>query len=439
MPQDIAKYAKERAEARASGSWFKLKEGENCFRILPTPPSGDLEAPFVEYNMHRDVGPRKLGVRCGVDPVSREGKCWLCDVKIPALRKKGHETRAAALAPKPVFLIQVAKVDGEDMKGPFLFTPAKTLADQLLTACFANTRRSVVDPKKGYNLYVQRSGTGRNDTRYGSPEYDAKPTMVPKSILAKLLSFDDLKEVPKYSAAKQQAVYAGRDVVDEVDEEEEDDMPTPKSRKGKTKPVVEPDEDEEEEDEETDDEADSEDEDAEESDDEAAEDEDEDEEPAPKKKAKKPAPVVKKKKKPQPEEDEDEDEESEDEDAEDEDEDEEPAPVVKKKKKPAPEPEPEEDEDEDEEPEDEDSEDEDEDEPAPKKVVKKKTVEKVQVAVKKKKKPEPEPEEEDDEEEDEDEDLDTADIPDEDEEDEEEVAPPKKKVVAAKPVKKKKR
>jgi hypothetical protein len=432
MPKDIAKYAKERAEARASGSWYKLKaDYDNCFRILPTPPSGDNETPFIEYNMHRDVGPRKLGVRCGVDPVSREGKCWLCDVKIPALRKKGHESRAAALQAKPVFLIQVAKVektnDEEDrvvsMKGPFLFTPAKTLADQLLTACFANKRRSYVDPKKGYNINVQRTGSGKNDTRYGSPEPDARPSPVPPSIIEKLLSFDELKELPKYSAAKQQAVYAGRDVIDE-DEEEEDDMPTTKARKGKTKPVVEPEEDEEEdEEEETDDEADSEDEDAEESDDEEEADEDEEEDaPPPKKKAKKSAPVVKKKKKPAPEPEEDEDEEEEDEDEDSEDEDAEES-------------------DDDEEVAEEDEE---EDAPPPKKKkLVKKTVEKVQVAVKKKKKPEPEPEEEEDEEEDEDEDLDTEDIPDEeeDEDEEEDAPPPKKKKVVAKPVvvKKKKR
>jgi hypothetical protein len=426
---DIAKYAKERAEARASGSWYKLKASPetNCFRILPTPPSGDNETPFLEYAMHRDVGPRKLGVRCGIDPVSRDGTCWLCDIKIPALRKKGHETRAAALASKPVFLIQIAKVDEEGkMKGPFLFTPAKTVADQLLTACFANKRRSYVDPVKGYNIFLTRTGTGRNDTRYGSPEADEMPSKVPKSIIEKLLSFDDLQEVPKYSAAKQQAVYAGRDVIDE-DEEEEEKMAT-KSSKHRTKPV-EPEEDDEEEDEE---------ETTETEDDEDEEAEDEEEEPAPKKKKK---PV------PEPEEDDEEEESDEDEEAEeDEDEEEEPAPkpkkkgkvvapVVKKKKKPVPEPE-EEEEDEEEEPEVDEDEDEEE-EPAPKKKAKKKTVEKVQV--KAKKKPAPEPEEDEAEEEDEDEDLDINDIPDDEEEEDEEPAPPPKKKKAVAVVKKKKK
>ena len=105
-------------------------------------------------------------MRCGVNPVDREGECWLCDVKIPQLRKKGMEKRATALAPKPQFLVQVGKVDTNGkMTGPFLFTPAKTVADQLLASIFGSRKKSYVDPLKGYNLTIARTGTGRNDTR----------------------------------------------------------------------------------------------------------------------------------------------------------------------------------------------------------------------------------------------------------------------------------
>ena len=378
MGFDEREYARKRAEVRQQSSWFKLVVGDNTFRILPTPPTKTVKTNFFEYAVHREVGPKKATVRCGVDPVTGEGECWLCDVKIPALKKKRLETRATALAPKAQLLVQVAKVDGDDgkMSGPFLFTPSKQVADQLLASIFGSKKRSYIDPAKGYNISISRTGTGRNDTRYGILEPDQEPTKVPQALLDKVKPFESLKEVPLYSQAKQQAAYLGQDVPE--DEEEEEDRPKSKTRK--PAPVEDdPDGPEEE----------SDDEDADDEDEEVEEDADEEEEPAPKKTSKAPA-AKKGKAAPEPEEDEEEvsDDEDVDEEEEDEPEDEEEAPAPKKtkatppvkgKKKPADEEEEEEPEvevDEDD-PEDEidlddleDEAEEEEEEPAPKKAAK---------------------------------------------------------------------
>jgi len=333
---DEREYARKRAEARQQSSWYKLTVGDNTFRILPTPPTKSHKLNFIEYAVHNDVGAKKERVRCGINPVSEEGECWLCDVKIPGLRKKKMNSRADALAPKSILLVQVAKVDTDDgkMTGPFLFTPSKQIGDQLLSSIFGSKKRSYIDPLKGFNISITRTGTGKNDTRYGMLEPDQEPTKVPQSLLDKVKSFDQLKEIPTYSQAKQQAAYTGQAVPEDDEEAEE-----PRSR---TRHDADEEEATEDDTETAEDEATEEDEPVEE-----VEDEDldaEEEEPAPPVKKKKPVPVDDddepapvKKKKPAPVEDEDEPEDEEqavEEDDEPVEDDEPPAP--KKKKKPAP-------------------------------------------------------------------------------------------------------
>jgi len=235
MAFDERAYARKRAEQRQQSSWYKLKVGDNRFRILPTPPPKKITSEtdrlfFKEYALHRDVGPQKVTVRCGIDPVSGEGECWICDKLIPHLQAKRLEQRASALQAKTQFLVQVASVDDDDkMTGPFLFTPAKTVADQLLASIFGAKKKSYTDPVRGYNISVSRTGTGKNDTKYGMITADEDPTPVPKALLDKLKPFAELKEVPIYSQAKQQAAYSGKSV-DEVEPEQEEEQPRSRRR-----------------------------------------------------------------------------------------------------------------------------------------------------------------------------------------------------------------
>lgn len=394
-PKDYKAEARRRAADRAQSAWYKLKEGDNTFRILPTPESKTTQPLWMEYALHREVGPKKTQVRCGKSVPDRDGHCWLCDVKIPALRKAGKESRAAALEPKDVFVIQVAKVSEDDgkMTGPLLFSPSAGVANQILTSVIGSKKRAYEDPKKGYNLTLNRTGTGRNDTRYGMIEPDSDPSVVPGALVEKLKPFSELKEIPAYNEGRQKAAYEGRDFTegDADDEEEEDEKP--KSKKGKAAPPPskskkskDDEEEEEEEDEEEADESDDEEEDdadeseEEEDDEEESEDEDdseedgdeEEEDEAPVKKKGKPAPP-KKKSKAAPPEDEEEEEEEDDESEEDDEEEEEEAPKSKKgskskKKKPANDEEEEEDEDDENLDDLDDEEDEEEDEaPSPKK------------------------------------------------------------------------
>jgi len=377
---DWRQEAADRLKEKTSKGRFKLVEGDNTIRILPRVKSKKT-TPYLEYLVHRDVGPNKRFLRCG-HAIHGEGECWLCD-KAAKLAKSDSKTKqkiAAALQPKEQFVVQIAVVqpDSGKMRGPYLWTVStggkKSLAMRLL-GVLKNPKKDCIDPKRGYNLNIERTGT-QLDTTYTTPIVDEEPSKVPSKILDRCKGFNEL--IPPYSEEQQKAAYFGQDSRDGEDEamatkkkrreeeDEEDETPKKKKKHGR---------DEEDEDE-------SEDEEEEEEDDTESEDE-EDEDESPKKK---------KKKKSGDEEDEDEEEESEDEEDEDE------SPKKKKKKKGAEEEDEEEDEEEEDESEEDDTEEEDEDE-TPKK---------------KKKKPADEDEEEEDEEE-------------EPEEEDEEETPKKKK------------
>src|SRR5215471_4072433 len=134
---DYKNRARKRAQERAASIWMKLKEGDNTFRILPTPKSKTSPSMFIEYSVHRDVGPNRSILRCGKDPVTREGSCYICDVYVPRMQRKGKNRTAEAVRARDVLVMQVAKVGDDDkMTGPFLWQPAKRTGDQVLASIF---------------------------------------------------------------------------------------------------------------------------------------------------------------------------------------------------------------------------------------------------------------------------------------------------------------
>lgn len=350
---------------RTSGNKFKLDEGTNVIRILPSYRAVQKDSytkykPFLEYLVHKNVGPKKSIVRCGKDVVTKEGECWLCDEIVERYAASGkQEKRAVAktLAPAKQFFMNIARWDKktDSLRGPLKFyvpggDGATSLAVKLLGVISGmGTSKQVDHPKKGCNISITRTGTGQFDTRYGSPIPDDESSQVPKSILRKIEPWSTL--IPGYDENTQRSLFYGEEVQamsrrSKIQEEEDDDMPMKKKKKmkdededvkKKKKKLKDEDEDEEEEDDDEDEDED--------------EDDEDDEDDEPKKK---------KKNKSKKSSDDDDDDEEEDEDEDDEDEDDEPKKKKKKKKSKS-------DDDEDDEDEDDDDDEEDEDDDEPKK------------------------------------------------------------------------
>ena len=377
---------REKLKDRATGKFYKPQEGDNNVRFFPN-MKDKQGRPWIEYPVHYNVGPDGKTVTCGVD-LENEGDCYVCNklAKLEASGKAGKR-RAYDMRRVIVMAAQVAYSYGDSTKlrGPCIWSRNIGGADTLdakIISLLTDRKHVVYDPKKGYIVHFERTGTSKKRTRYQPFVIDEEPSEIPSKLLKLAKPFDEL--IYDYDEKYAKAAYLGRPY--ERDEEDEDEDEPKSKKRGR---------DEEDEDE---DEVDTEDEEDSEEDDEPKkkkkskskdEDEDEDEdgdeeEESPKKKKKSKS---KDEDEEDPEEDEDdepkkkkkskskdEDEDEDEADSSDGDEDEDEAPKKKKKSKSKDEDEDEVDEevDEDEEDEEVDEEaDEDEDE-APKKKAKKK-------------------------------------------------------------------
>jgi len=224
-----------------AGGKFKLKEGENTFRVLPN-RNGLDRAPYIIIMQHGDVGPDKRLVNCGKD-TDGQGSCWLCDRVIPKLAKstkKSLRDKAEAMRAKRQMIMQVASVDGGDWDGPFLWYVSTGGAKSLSTKMqnrLSSTRVFYDHPIKGRNLTINRVGTGMKDTSYGAPEPDEGRTRVPKEILKKLKRFEEI--IPEYDPAIQKAMFEGKELPRRETKEAEDEAPKTSRRRPKAEPEVE--------------------------------------------------------------------------------------------------------------------------------------------------------------------------------------------------------
>src|ERR1035437_5060223 len=210
VENDWREEAAERFKEKQSKGRFKLGEGENTIRILPRVGSKKSQTPFFEYLVHREVGPNKRFVRCG-KTLHGDGDCWLCDVKVPDLQNSGNPNKqklAASLQAKEQFVVQVAAIDTDSgkMRGPFLWTVptggARSLSARLLQV-LKSTKRDYIDKENGYNLTIERTGTGKMDTIYGQIVADEESSEVPEKILNQSKPFSAY--VPPYSEEQQKA------------------------------------------------------------------------------------------------------------------------------------------------------------------------------------------------------------------------------------------
>jgi hypothetical protein len=261
-------------------------------------------APYYEYLVHREVGPDKKYVRCGKeldDNGNRTGECWLCDEVIPKLERSGSRAKkaiAANLKPREQFVVQVGEYDPEEEKliGPLMwYVPtggAKSLSVAIM-GLLATSKRRYDDPRKGYNLNIERTGTGPKDTRYGTIEADEERSKVPSSIINAIKPFDEA--IREYAEDEQRAAYYGEKERDFADDDEEEEVATKKKSKKDEKELKRKkkgrEEEEEVEEEESDEDSDDE---EEEESDEDSDDEEEEEEERPKKKKKPAKKAVKK-------------------------------------------------------------------------------------------------------------------------------------------------
>ena len=203
---------------RKGGSW-KLKEGENEIRVLPTKLKKKDKEPAVYHvnNIHTNVGPEKRVVTCGKD-ANGNGDDWLCDKQIPKDAEsdsKSKRKRAETMKPKEVFTLQIGYMEGKKMRGPEPFSMnmggKKSLAYKILKV-LANPRYDCTDLKKGRNIIIEREGTGMA-TVYSAPTIAEDKTEVPEKIIKQMKTFEEM--IPMYDEDRQKTAYFGKNASDD--------------------------------------------------------------------------------------------------------------------------------------------------------------------------------------------------------------------------------
>ena len=198
----LKKTQKRKAKKKA----FKLEEGENTIRILPSRNAilqakkerswdAALEAhsPCFEFLAHREVGPEKRFVRSGKD-CDGSGECWLTDVVIPALLKSNSSAdrkAADAMKPQEQFCVQVSSLDRDgDWSDAAVWYVPRSLQGQII-GLLLSTRRQYDHPNKGFNLNIVRTGQ-MLQTRYGAIEIDEESSKIPTSVFAGIMPWTDV-------------------------------------------------------------------------------------------------------------------------------------------------------------------------------------------------------------------------------------------------------
>ena len=203
-------------ERETRGTWTPPPDTKSVIRGLKTPPDKERESPglYLEYDVHRNIGPNKRFGMCGNPVGGHKNRCWLCK-KRAQLIKEGRTSQAAKLAPQRMLAIQVA-VYNDEMEtfiGPLLWAMTMGGPDSMgvkMMEIITSKRRDYFDHKHGYDLDFRRRGVGLK-TKWGDIDHAEDSSKVPKGIIKKLKPFCDLEGLRQYDEQWLKDAYYGRE------------------------------------------------------------------------------------------------------------------------------------------------------------------------------------------------------------------------------------
>jgi len=199
-PEQMEKESKEMA---SGGDFWKCPVGKTLLRFLP--PKIGWPSPFVLQHQHYFDMPgieKSINFCC---PKMHDGKACLACKKADAMEASGNardEKAARKLRPSRRMLANVVINPKDEVNKPVIWGFGKTVYDQL-KAIRENDEGggNFVDPIKGFDIVVQRVGSGKDDTRY---------TLIPSRSITPIASMDwidmqaDLRKLIRVPTVEQQ-------------------------------------------------------------------------------------------------------------------------------------------------------------------------------------------------------------------------------------------
>lgn len=165
---EVAQGELEESEASGGANFLKVKPGKNYLRILP--PVAGARSPFRVTYQHYINMPGVNGKSKSVICARLEAKkrCLVCE-KVDELRQSQAQAdqRAASdlFARRRVFANVIDRNDEEH--GPKIWAFGKTVHEQLLALrTDEKGGGNYAHPEDGFDIIVERKGTGKNDTEY---------------------------------------------------------------------------------------------------------------------------------------------------------------------------------------------------------------------------------------------------------------------------------
>ena len=162
---DEEEASKEKEELQKGGNEFaKLKVGRNVFRILP--PAPGRRSPFrVVFQHFIEMPGGSKSVICA--RLESRKPCVVC-AHVERLKKsQSHEDQKIAddlFARRRVFVNVIDRSDEE--KGPKVLAVGKQVHEQLVALRDPEVGGDYCHPIDGFDVVIERSGTGKNDTKY---------------------------------------------------------------------------------------------------------------------------------------------------------------------------------------------------------------------------------------------------------------------------------
>lgn len=149
------------------GPFMKIKVGRNVIRIPP--PIGDMRSPFVVAHQHFINIPGAESAVSFVCPrLAKVGPCPAC-AKAEELVRSGNPQDAEygrQLQPRRRVFCNVLNRKEPD-KGMQILAFGKMIHEQLVALRRdPDAGGDFTDPDRGFDLVIERTGTGRDDTKY---------------------------------------------------------------------------------------------------------------------------------------------------------------------------------------------------------------------------------------------------------------------------------
>ena len=213
--------------SRRMANFFSPTEGSNRIRILPPTPGSTL---FFHETFNHWI---QTAQRSSVCLQKMFGKpCYICEMRA-RLTKAGDQEGARQLNARPRYLMSVMDINNLTA-GLQVYAAPSTVFEQIVGYCLDEEWGLAYDATSGYDLYIDRSGSGLN-TKY-SVRPSRKATAVEASWIEDLPNLSKMVQPHSYDIQKAMYEGGGAEGTEASDTGSNSDLPWDKSASGKSVP-----------------------------------------------------------------------------------------------------------------------------------------------------------------------------------------------------------